>query len=194
MRIYRVTWQISAKSRGFSVTINSTCETCTTLCDVAVAMGFPLRHNLATHKENKYYTYLTILGSNILTTPFWLDLLSLYTLEKLELYLDFGSFENILLNITNTVHGISSQNAIYGNWYDAHAYCVSRNSSLCTLTPSLSGQLKSLIDLNYLEHKWKYPHFFAGLHRDNLVGTQANTFQEQRLRYVEKFNLIAYIS
>ena len=63
-RIYRVTWQISAKSRGFSVAINLTCETCTMLCDVAVAMGFPLRHNLATHKENKYYTYLTILGSN----------------------------------------------------------------------------------------------------------------------------------
>ena len=190
-RIYRVTWQISAKSRGFSVIINSTCETCTTLCDVAVAMGFPLRHKLATHKENKYYTYLTVLGSNILTTPFWLDLLSVYTLEKLELYLDFGTFENILFNITNTLHGISLQNAMYGNWHDAHTYCMSRNSSLFTLTPSLAGQLKMFIDSTYLEHKWKYPHYFAGLHRDNSVGTHANTFQEQCLRYVEKFNLIS---
>ena len=40
--IYRVTWQvIAAKFQGFSVTINSTCATCTQLCDVAIALGLP---------------------------------------------------------------------------------------------------------------------------------------------------------
>ena len=118
-RIYRVTWQISAKSKSFSVNIYSTCATCTTLCDVDVAKGFPLKHSLAAHKENEYFTYLTILGSKIVTTPFWLDLLLFYTYKKKEFDivfdLDFSTFGNILSNITNTVYGISSQNAIYGS-------------------------------------------------------------------------------
>ena len=177
-RIYRVTWQISAKSRGFSATINSTCETCTNLCDVAIAMGFPLRHNLATHKENEYFTYLTILGSNILTWPFWIDIFDTSTLLPLRVryFPTYADFKNILSSITNTVHGISSQKAIYGNWFDAHAYCVSCNSSLYTLTPELSGQLKSLIDSSYREHERKYPYYFAGLHRENLVGNMLTHF------------------
>ena len=53
--IYRVTWQvIAADSRGFSVTINTTCTTCTTLCDVAVALGLPLTSN-----KKKFYANVT---------------------------------------------------------------------------------------------------------------------------------------
>ena len=56
---------------------------------------------------------------------------------------------------------------MYGSWNDAHAYCVSQNFSLFTLTPSLTSQLKRMD----LEDGWKYPHeqFFAGLYRDNMV-------------------------
>ena len=44
--IYRLTWQlIAAKSRGISITINSTCEACIKLCDIAVALGLPSYYN-----------------------------------------------------------------------------------------------------------------------------------------------------
>ena len=69
--IYRLTWQvIAAKSRGISVTINSTCEACIKLCDIAVALGLPLRNNLATFNGTG-----NISGSFLRTTNFWNDVL-----------------------------------------------------------------------------------------------------------------------
>ena len=155
--IYRLTWQvIAAKSRGFSVTINSTCETCETLCDVVVALGLPLTSNVILPKLNSTYAK-------------YLDILE--TLNKKEYQLDYSLFENILSVVSKPRQGIASKNARYGSWHDAHAYCLTRNSSLFSLTPAFTGHLKTLVDSNDLDHGWRYPqeYFFVGLHRDSLV-------------------------
>ena len=165
--IYRLTWQvIAAESRGFSITINSTCSTCVKLCDITVALGLPLRSNLAS-VAGTYYD----LG--IRNSDFFMDILYSYEYEYMTYYdgMNYDDFQRIMLNITSLVEGITSQNATYGNWNDANAHCLAQNASLFTLTPFLSGQLKKIIDSQDLEHGWKYPkeHFFTGLHRDSLV-------------------------
>ena len=141
--IYRLTWQIiPAKSRGFSVTINSTCQACTKLCEVAVALGLPLktnqRHGL--NGSDKYYNL-----------PY-LDVLEVA--DKIRNWLKYDTFERILFNLTRPEQRLILRNAVYGSWNDAQTYCLSQNSSLATLTPHLSRQLKSLA----LEYGWKYPH------------------------------------
>ena len=153
--IYHLTWQvIAAKSRGFSVTINSTCEACTKLCDVAVILGLPLKSN---HILNSSFS-----GLNYVSYVDYLD-----SAEKRESGLTYATFERILFELTRPVQEYRLQSAVYGSWNDAHAYCVSQNFSLFTLTPSLTSQLQRMD----LEDGWKYPHeqFFAGLYRDNMV-------------------------
>ena len=167
-RIYRLTWQVIAeKSRGFILTINSTCRTCMKLCDVTVALGLPLRSNLAS-VVGEYGQHLGTVSSN--NTDFYLDILKLQTISR-NTYRTLDDFKRIMSIITSLIKDILSQNATYGSWNDANAYCFARNTSLFTLTPFLSGQLKKMIDSKDLELGWKYPkeYFFTGLHRDSLV-------------------------
>ena len=174
--IYRLTWQlIVAKSRGISVTINSTCEACIKLCDIAVALGLPLRNNMKT-LNGEGNSVPSISGSFLKTTSYWTDILQSELLgfmghgfmDKLHYYL----LEEVLSEIANPMQDITSQDTmLHGSWYDAHAYCLSKNSSLFDLAPSLSGHLKRLMDSKVVQHGWKYSQelFFAGLHYDNMV-------------------------
>ena len=55
--VYRVTWQIiAAKSRGYSITVNSTCAACAQLCDVAIAIGLPHAINKVMFNTYKIYS------------------------------------------------------------------------------------------------------------------------------------------
>ena len=66
-KVYRMTWQIiTAKARGYIVTINSTCASCTQLCDIALALGLPLTSNKVIPGTNniygKYLDLIRIIG------------------------------------------------------------------------------------------------------------------------------------
>ena len=159
-KVYRITWQIiAAKERGYIVAINSTCASCTQLCDIAVALGLPVTSNKIMPKTNNTY------GK-------YLDFIRLFGDIKLLLYdsqnrLTVNDFQSILLNITSTVGSITQSEKIYGSWHDAHAYCAERNSSLLTLHPSQSGHV---LDIGQ-SHSWNSlnEYYFAGLHRADSV-------------------------
>ena len=160
--VYRVTWQIiAAKSRGYLVTINSTCLVCTAqLCDVAIALGLPLTSNKVLPDTNnvygKYLDQFTLLDVML-------------SVERVML---FKTFQSIFMDLTSPSHPITSSDLVYGNWYDAHAYCVNRNSTLFTLPHWQSGHLLDLV--HAADDGWKssHKHYFAGLHRANSVSTK----------------------
>ena len=161
-KVYGMTWQIiTAKQRGYIVTINSTCASCTQLCDIAVALGLPLTSNKVIPGTNsiygKYLDFIRIIGDIKLNFGEFPKLLT------------FNDFQSILLNITSTVGNITQSKKIYGSWYDAHAYCAERNSSLLTLHPSQSGYV---LDVGK-SHSWNSlnEYYFAGLHRADSVST-----------------------
>ena len=129
-QIYRLTWQvIAAESRCFSITINSTCTACIKLCDVAVAMGLPLKSNLATVTSIDSFGMEMISTNN---TDFFMDILTEYFCIQRKIckctddMLRYGNFQRIMSKITSPVEGIMSQHATYGNWNDANAYCLAR--------------------------------------------------------------------
>ena len=161
-KVYRTTWQImTAKARGYIVTINSTCASCTQLCDIALALGLPLTSNKVIPGTNNIY------GK-------YVDLIRIFGDIRMKLHqshklLTFSDFQSILLNITSTVGSITESEKIYGSWYDAHAYCAERNSSLLTLHPSQSGHV---LDIGP-SHSWTNlnEYYFAGLRRADSVST-----------------------
>ena len=173
--MYRLTWQvIAAKSRGFSVTINSTCAAYTPMCDIAIALGLPFKSNKMFNpnnldSKNRYYS-VDHLPKTYKTFPTryaaYLDQIEWYY-QKILQYpngLSFNDFQSILENLTSIPQNIISRDLVYGNWYDAHAYCEERNSTLFTLQPSLSGNLLDLV--TSLDHGWNsQEYYFAGLHR-----------------------------
>ena len=158
-KIYRLTWQvIAAKSRGFSVIINSTCDTCAKLCDIAVAVGLPLTSNHMFSSNATPAKYLDILTEIIRA-------------ERLQYTYDEFFVERAISNLQKLKYGVTSSDHMYGNWYDANAYCLARNSSLVAHTP---GFLNHLMDETHAVdsgHGWKksQEHYFAGFHRDTLV-------------------------
>ena len=119
-RIYRLTWQvIAARSRGFLVTINSTCDACTQLCDIALAIGFPLTRNhildlTATQQRAKYVDFLQYYFQMNLPYP-W-DPMS------------YDVFVDGINNMQKSKHGVTSSDHMYGNWYDASAYCFGKKT------------------------------------------------------------------
>ena len=156
--IYRLTWRIiAAKSRGFSVMINSTCDSCTKLCDIAVALGLP------TTNYPVLFNATTIYDN-------YLD--ALYNISKSfrALWITYENFEWAISNLRKPQLSMVSIDYVYGSWYDAHTYCSAKNASLITLTPTLYGQLKALDDQGY---GWKSTreYFFTGLHHADSVGT-----------------------
>ena len=175
--IYHVTWQVIAtNSRGFSVTINTTCTTCTKLCDVAVALGLPLTTSkkfYANVTYARYVPHVTAKTKNFTTTNVdvkYLDHIEwlLFNLFHHKYDLSFGEFQSIL-QILSSVQPYVASYSMYGSWYDAHAYCKVRNASLFTLQPSHFGHLIDTV--NSVDPGWKnYPqHYFAGLHRTDVV-------------------------
>ena len=157
-KVYRITWQIiTAKARGYIVTINSTCASCTQLCDIAVALGLPLTSNKVIPGTNnvcgKYLDLIRIIGDIEMASD-----------TKL---LKFNDFRSILLNITSNAGSITQSEKIYGSWHDAHSYCADRNSSLLTLHPSQSDHV---LDIRK-SHSWNSfnEYYFAGLHRADSV-------------------------
>ena len=160
-RIYRLTWQIIAvKSRGFSVIINLTCDTCRKLCDIAVAVGLPLTSNY-------------MFGSNATPTKYLDMLFEMFKpwITGFKVSYRYSTFEHVISNLQKLKHGITSSDHMYGNWYDANAYCLARNSSLVAHTPGLLNHLMVETDAVDAGHGWKksQEHYFAGFHRDSLV-------------------------
>ena len=159
-RMYRLTWQvISAKSRGFIVIINSTCGTCTKLCDVAVALGLPLTSNHMLDSTTAQAKYLDILrDSNLFTGD--------------DRWLTFRTqFERVIHNLHKSKHVGASSNHRYGNWHDANAYCLARNLSLVAHPQDIFNQLTDLIGSVDPDHSWNNLQelYFAVFHRDGLV-------------------------
>ena len=155
-RIYRLTWQvIAAKSRGFSVIINSTCDTCRTLCDIAVAVGLPLTSNHMFSSNATPAKYLDILPEMFENT----------------LTFTYDEFERAIFNLQKLKHGVTFSDHMYGNWYDANAYCLARNSSLVAHTPRLLNHLSDEINSVDSGHSCNksQEHYFAAFHRDSLV-------------------------
>ena len=156
-RIYRLTWQvIAAKSQGFLVIINSTCDTCRKLCDIAVALGLPLTSNHMFSSNAAPAKYLHILSE---------------MLEYTSPTFTYDEFEHEISNLQKLKHGVTSSDHMYGNWYDANGYCLARNSSLIAHTPGLLNHLSDEINAIESGHGWKksQEHYFAGFHRDTLV-------------------------
>ena len=158
--VYRVTWQIiAAKSRGYLVTINSTCLVCTVqLCDVAIALGLPLTSNkVLPNTNNVYGKYLDHIKFRHYKT-------------YVETFLSFKDFQSIFADLTRPSHPITVSEPLYGNWYDAHEYCANRNSTLLNLHPWQSGRLLDLV--HAANDGWINSFdilYFAGLHRANAV-------------------------
>ena len=88
--------------------------------------------------------------------------------------LPFDAFADALVDLTSPRRGVISREPVYKSWYDAHNYCLERNSTLFTLPTTLSGWLIVLLNSEDLDHGWQSPHeyFFAGLYRDTKVGKQ----------------------
>ena len=187
-RIYRLTWQvISAVSRGFLVTINSTCNACAKLCDIAVALGIPLTSNHM-FKPQGWWTRPTwyndtpafafpLLGANggvstlglnpTATQAKNLDFLDDYLYNKF--FHSYNVLEDGINNLQKLKHGVTSSDHMYGNWYDANAYCSARNSSLVTHAPGFFHYLTDQTDS--VDYGWDKSQEinFAGFHRDGLV-------------------------
>ena len=167
-KVYRMTWQIiAAEERGYIVTINSTCASCTQLCDIAVALGLPVTSNKVMPGTNnaygKYVDFIKILG-DIKT--------GIFEVGEFQKLLTFNDFQLILLYITSTAGTITQSDKLYGSWYDAHAYCAERNSSLLTLDPLQSGHV---LDIGH-SHPWNSlnEYYFAGLHSADSVSITAS--------------------
>ena len=102
--------------------------------------------------------------------------------------IDYDMFDWKLSDIADPTQYITSQETmLHGSWYDAHAYCLSKNSSLFDLAPSLSGQLKRLMDSKVVQHGWKYSQelYFAGLHYDDMVGISSTILHFMNLEIAD---------
>ena len=146
-RIYRLTWQvIAAKSRSFLVKINSTCYACTKLCDIAVALGLPLTMNqIPSSGERCNIKYLDFFKSRIFSFP----------------EVSYERFVQYIVPRSHmSKHGVRSSDYMFGNWYDANAYCLAQNASLLA---HASGLFKLLTDTG---HGWKMSQelYYAGFH------------------------------
>ena len=159
--IYRLTWQIiAAKSRGYSITVNSTCAACTQLCDVAIAIGLPPTINKVMFNTYKMYSK-DFIGYK----TWWRDAFERKVMT-------FNHFNSALVNLSSHRKATASRDLVYGSWYDAQAYCAERNSTLLTLEPSQPRY--SIILEHSIGHGWKNSneHYFAGLYRTGLVSTK----------------------
>ena len=166
--IYRLTWQIiAAKSRGFSLTINSTCNTCIKLCNIAVAIGLPLTSNKILPSTATHSKYLEIFKANILFDRYY---------RVFANPLLVGRDDNVINSLSHLhAHVFASRyitlHHMYGNWYDAKAYCLARNSSLLAHTLFLLNQLTYLMDIVDPDFGWKQSQglYFADFHRNGSV-------------------------
>ena len=157
-RIYQLTWQVIAvKSRGFIVTTNLTCAACRKLCDIAVALGLPLTSSHMLDSTPTPAKYLDVLNG------YFKD----YGIKEAPTY---DLFEHNISSLHISKHVVTSSNHVYGNWYDANAYCAARNTSLVAYI-DLLNQLTDLIGSVDSDHGWKKSqgHYFAGFRRDGLV-------------------------
>ena len=66
----------------------------------------------------------------------YLDVLSVMLEARLS-WLTYDEFERIISYLQQSKHGVTTSNHMYGNWYDANAYCLERNSSLAAHTLGL---------------------------------------------------------
>ena len=155
--VYHVTWQAmrtsGEKERFVLLDITPMCpslQPCTTkLCDIAIAIGFPLTDN----------ELVRLPSTNIL--KYWKTVDNFKFSEKTAL-------EKLA---TPVPKGIVSSDLTYGNWYDARDHCISQNASLFSLTRSFSRQLQDVINSEDLDLGWNNigEYFFAGLHRQDEV-------------------------
>ena len=178
---YRLTWQvIAAKSRGFSITINSTCDACTPTCNIAIALGLPINSHKMFNPNNIDSKYLNNFVAEFSKTyktfpatyATYLDQIGWYhrkVFQWISKPVSFNDFQSILENFASLPKKIISPDLVHGNWYDAHAYCEERNSTLFALQPSMSGHLLDLV--TSLNHGWKNSsdYYFAGLHHVSSV-------------------------
>ena len=161
-----MTWQIiSAKSRGYSVTVNSTCAACTQLCDVAVAIGLPPTiSKVMFNAYDIYMKYDPIDDKKFLDYDTWM-----FNAEVAHKVLPFNQFHSAFVNLSSRPEVSTSRGLLYGSWHDANTYCAERNSTLLTLQPSQSTYFLHLLPA--IDHGWKnsHKHYFVGLYRTGSV-------------------------
>ena len=161
--VYRLTWHIvDTDLSSFIIEINSTCvgSPCTKLCDIAVAFRpFKSWINEEIFPEMK-------ISFDAWSAPFkHMIHQSTEALLKEKFY--WGG-----------IHGLEVDRLMYVTWYEAQEHCKARNASLATLTPNLVSQLNSF-GKHFMGNSWKdsscslHHMFFAGLHRNDMVRTNA---------------------
>ena len=151
---------IAASYYGFSVRINSSCRPCSTkLCDVAVSFRIMLKWNITS------YDFLG--GSLASRITYQLPEFKGPCYRHCNLFTWHTASRT---DINHKVRSLELTDLMYGNWNEAHEFCMSRGLHLATLTGNLSERLKVTADLNFSVYGWKQPYVFAGLHRHNLVG------------------------
>ena len=124
---------------------------------IAVALGLPLTSGHMLDSTATPAKYLDVLNG------YFKD----YGIKVAPTY---DLFEHNISSLHKSKHVVTSSNHVYGNWYDANAYCAARNTSLVAYI-ELLNQLTDLIGSVDSDHGWKksQAHYFAGFRRDGLV-------------------------
>ena len=158
--IYHLTWQLIAASyHGFSVHINATCteDSCAAkLCDVAVAFSVLLQWKIVYNGPKTFNHYEVV--------------------QKDEQHLLDNTITDKNMYETSKTDVVPQNPAqlsplVHGSWYNVSEYCLAKNLSLGTFTPSVREKIRYTLNMQYLEYGWDQSelYIFAGLHRDDMV-------------------------